>query len=89
MRPGIDEVELALDPSVEPDDVLAAAIGRGLRVRRFEVAEASLEQLFIERVGRPAGDETTLGPASAEAAADGVAPGGDGTRSEPAPGTLP
>jgi ABC-2 type transport system ATP-binding protein len=62
VRPGVDEVELTLDPGTEPDDVLAAAIGRGLRIRRFEVAEPSLEQVFIERVGHPAGDETTLQP---------------------------
>jgi len=71
VRPGMDEVELSLDPRVEPDDVLAAAIDRGLRVRVFEVAEPSLEQLFIERVGRPAGDETTLGPAEDEATMPG------------------
>ncbi len=65
VRPGSDEVELALEPATEPDDVLAAALARGLRIRRFEVGEPSLEQIFIERVGHPAGDETTLGPAPA------------------------
>ncbi len=72
VRPGVDEVELALDPSLEPDDVLAAALARGLSVRRFEVLEPSLEQLFIERVGRPAGDEASLAPTHDEASAGTV-----------------
>jgi len=66
VRPGSDEVELALDPEIEPKAVLAAAIDRGIGVRHFEVAEPSLEQIFIERVGRPASDEATLGAPEAE-----------------------
>ncbi len=62
VRPGSDEVELALDEGVEPDEILAAAVGRGLRIRRFEVLEPSLEQVFIERVGRPAAEPATLEP---------------------------
>jgi ABC-2 type transport system ATP-binding protein len=69
VRPGVDEVELALDPWLKPDDVLAAALAHGLSVRRFEVLEPSLEQLFIERVGRPAGDEASLAPTHADGSA--------------------
>jgi ABC-2 type transport system ATP-binding protein len=72
VRRGVDDAELALDPACEPDDVLAAAIGRGLRVRHFEVVEPSLEQVFIERVGHPAGDATTLDPALVPAPAPGL-----------------
>jgi ABC-2 type transport system ATP-binding protein len=55
---GIDELELSLDPETDPDEVLAAALAAGLSIRRFEVVEPSLEQVFIERVGRPIEDET-------------------------------
>jgi ABC-2 type transport system ATP-binding protein len=52
IRRGVDEAELALDAGAEPDAILAAALSRGLRIRRFEVVEPSLEQVFLERVGR-------------------------------------
>ncbi len=66
VRPGADEVELALDPGIEPDTVLTAAIERGIPIRKFEIVEPSLEQVFIERVGRPVDDDATLDPAGTD-----------------------
>jgi ABC-2 type transport system ATP-binding protein len=58
VRPGTDEAEVALDPGAEPDAVLAAVLAHGPSIRRFELLEPSLEQIFLERVGHRADEET-------------------------------
>jgi ABC-2 type transport system ATP-binding protein len=45
--------ELELETGTDPDAILAAIVGTGASVVRFELAEPSLEALFIEHVGRP------------------------------------
>jgi len=60
VRPAAGFTELELLPGTEPRDVLASALGRGALVTHFEVAEPSLEAIFIEQVGHPAGDDATL-----------------------------
>lgn len=51
--PGRMEIKLKSEPGVDPDaqPLLAAAVANGMRIRRFEVMEPTLEEIFIEVVG--------------------------------------
>ncbi|MBA2253743.1 MAG: ATP-binding cassette domain-containing protein [Chloroflexi bacterium] len=63
-KPGRDYTELEVEASRDPMSVLQAALTRGERITRFEIADPSLEQIFVERVGRSArGEEQTLAEA--------------------------
>ena len=52
-----DYVELHVPADRDPSSILRAAIDRGERVTRFEIADPSLEEIFVEHVGRRAIDE--------------------------------
>jgi ABC-2 type transport system ATP-binding protein len=45
------ELEVGLRDGSDPHALLEEIVRRGIRLRRFEVAEPSLEQIFIDRVG--------------------------------------
>jgi ABC-2 type transport system ATP-binding protein len=68
VRPGRDYTELEVVGATDPETILQAALARGERVTRFEIADPSIEQIFVERVGRSARDEVSLagieGPAA-------------------------
>ncbi len=50
-RRGEDYVEMHVAGETDPESILAAALQRGDRVTRFEIADPSLEEIFIEKVG--------------------------------------
>lgn len=64
VRDGADYAEVRVAAGTSPQRVLEAAMARG-PVLRFEVADPSLEQVFVERVGALADDERTLAVAGA------------------------
>ena len=67
IRPGQDYLELDVSREIDPQDILTAALSRGARVTQFLIAEPSIEQIFIERVGRPPSDDHHLATASGAA----------------------
>jgi ABC-2 type transport system ATP-binding protein len=70
-----DFVELAVPTGTDPEGILQAALDRGQRVTRFEIGEPSLEEIFIEHVGRPAaGEEERHLAATSKAAPRGEGP---------------
>ena len=88
-----DYAELAVPHDVDPDRILRTAIDRGERVTNFLIADPSIEEIFIERVGRPpapdeekhlAGSVAAPAPAAVRAPASGrvAAAAGDTTDTE-------
>ncbi|MBI4410356.1 MAG: DUF4162 domain-containing protein, partial [Gemmatimonadetes bacterium] len=43
--------EVGLRAGADPQELLRALVAAGVRLRRFERVEPSLEQIFLERVG--------------------------------------
>jgi ABC-2 type transport system ATP-binding protein len=66
-RSGLDYTELDIDRDVDPDTVLRAALDRNLRVSQFLIADPSIEQIFIEHVGRPPSEDHRLAAAHTDA----------------------
>jgi ABC-2 type transport system ATP-binding protein len=67
-RTGQDYVELAVDHGVDPESVLRAALDHRERVTNFLIADPSIEEIFIEKVGRaPSEDHHLAGSAAAAA----------------------
>jgi ABC-2 type transport system ATP-binding protein len=68
-----DYLELTVPTGTDPELVLRAALDRGERVTRFEIADPSLEEVFIAHAGRRADvEEAHLAPAGARAPESGV-----------------
>jgi len=59
-RPGEDYTEVHVESGGDPQDVLQAALAHGGDVLRFEVADPSLEEVFVEGGGALEHEETTL-----------------------------
>ena len=64
IQAGVERSSVELDPGTEPEQLLAAAVAAGARVLHFEVADPTLEQVFIDHVGHPSDEETHLAAAS-------------------------
>lgn len=72
-RNGRDYSEIEVAHGQDPEALLHAALARGERITRFEIADPSLTQVFIDLVGtRPDAEERTLAarPAPAHASRD-------------------
>jgi ABC-2 type transport system ATP-binding protein len=61
-RAGLDYTEVQVTRGVDPQVVLQAALERGCKVTHFEIADPSLEQIFIDHVGQIDTTERTLAP---------------------------
>ncbi len=59
-RPGRDYHELHVTDGRSPETILREALDRGEHVTRFEIADPSIEEIFIERVGATTTEERTL-----------------------------
>jgi ABC-2 type transport system ATP-binding protein len=68
-RSGLDFTELDVEVGRDPESVLLEAQARGEHITRFEIGDPSIEQIFIERVGRAPSEEHRLAAAATPGAA--------------------
>jgi ABC-2 type transport system ATP-binding protein len=61
-RRGQDYVEIQVPRDRDPEAILRTALARGCRVLHFEIADPSIEEIFIEKVGGIDRTERTLAP---------------------------
>lgn len=64
IREGNDFTELRVDAGTDPQQILQAALRDHGDVLRFEVADPSLEDVFVQLVGRVDSEESQLAPAA-------------------------
>ena len=74
VKPGVNHAELDVRGR-DPQEILQAALARGERVTEFVIADPSIEQIFIEHVGRAPSEEHHLAEAGAGAPATAATPG--------------
>ena len=53
-------------PGIDPETILQEALARHEYVTRFEIAEPSIEDIFIDKVGVTTAEERTLAAVGAE-----------------------
>jgi ABC-2 type transport system ATP-binding protein len=66
-RRGQDYTEAEVSPGHDPELVLQAALARKCRIHHFEIADPSLQGIFIERVGQIDVSERSLAPKAVRA----------------------
>ena len=66
-RSGRDYHEIQLRDGLAPAWILREALARDAQVTRFEIAQPSIEDIFVERVGATTTDERTLAAVNGEA----------------------
>jgi ABC-2 type transport system ATP-binding protein len=66
-RSGLDYHEIQVQAGIDPESILREALARNEYVTRFEIAEPSIEDIFIEQVGAISTSERTLAAVAAEA----------------------
>ena len=85
-----DYAELAVPHDVDPEQILRTALEQGERVTNFLIADPSIEEIFIERVGRPATSEEEKHLAgSAAGPPEGAAVGASAAATEASADTPP
>ena len=57
-RPRHDHTEVELASAASPNALLAALVGAEVGLRRFEVVEPTLHQIFVDRVGADAASDS-------------------------------